>query len=351
MEPDDGTRNGGDAPRAEGTGGRPRRATTATADAESTWNRRQIEWIGAGYDVILGSLPEAESTPISNRHGHQHPLEADVRMRWPTGGALTTRTRRDWNGASIGSGRSWPPRPIQPASVAEALARTLGESRISGPDRWEAGISELGEWWSLRACWRAEPAEGAPDPATELDRYVAVEHDVRWGQVAITSGLRRPNGAQIVATHEGAELTGPLLTGRRTTHTLLQAVWRDTDRLAEVLRGWRGQRITAATLTSWVRRTIGSTWGPETGARILLRNGIASRKNARDTADGRTINDDVETIAWSLATAILGIGDIEERRQMAEAILDVAGELAIWTEATGNLGPGSGREPAPSRVH
>ena len=338
--------------RQENGGGRNRKATTATADPESTWNRRQIQWVRAPYDVILSSLPEAESTPISNRHGQQHPLEADVRLRWPSGGVFTTRARREWNGSSIGSGVAWPPRPTQPASVAEALARTLHESRIRPPEHWEAGISELGEWWSLRGCWTMSQ-RGEPDgnhPAVE--RWLAVEHNVRWAQFAITAGVRRTDGPQIVATHEGAELTGPLLTGRRTTHTLLQAVWRDTDRLAEALHGWKGQGVTAANLAAWVRRVIGATWGPETGARMLMRNGVPARATPRsEGASTRTVPDDVQTIAWALAAAVLGIRDIEERREMAEGIVDAAAELATWTDPHEYLGTIATREGVPPRVH
>ena len=42
--------------RPENGGGRNRKATTATADPESTWSRRQIQWISAPYDVIESRL-------------------------------------------------------------------------------------------------------------------------------------------------------------------------------------------------------------------------------------------------------------------------------------------------------
>ena len=324
-----------------------RRGTTGTTDPESTWNRRQVEWVGAGYDLILSSLPEAESTPISNRQGHQHPLEADVRLRWPSGGLFTTPARREWNGASIGSGRAWPPRPTQPAAVARALARTLQESRIAPPERWEAAITELGEWWSLRGCWPL--ASGQRTPA--LDRCVAVEHDVRWGRVWITATLRRPNGSQIVATHEGADLTGPLLTGRRTTHTLLQAVWEATDALAATLRSWRNRPTSARTLAEWVERVIGARWGPETGARILMRNAVTEAAGAETGAAAGTVSDDIETVAWTLGSAILGIGDVDERRRMAEGIVDAAAELAGWNESDTLAAEGAAGRGMPPQVH
>ena len=269
-------------------------------------------------------------------------------LQWPTGGLFTTRARREWNGTSIGSGPAVTA-PTQPRAVAEALRQTLGDHRLFAPVHWEAGITPLGEWWMVRGCWPASAGETSGD---DLMRFIELDHDTRQGLITIGSGLRRPDGAGIWASREGATLTGPVLTGRRPHLTLLYAVWANIDRLRTRLAGWRTRRVSAARLGAWVRRNIGPLWGPETGPQLLLRNGLSPERTP-GLHDGRcrTAPDDLSQIAWTLARSLLRIPELDERRELGEEITCVVAELDTW--ATERAGPSPRGEPAvePGRVH
>ena len=304
-----------------------------------------------GWPRLVESLPRLDIRPIRNRAGREHTLEGDVVLQWPARGLFTTRARREWNGASIGSGPAIAP-ATQPRAVAEALRQTLGDHKLLAPLYWEAGITPLGEWWIVRGCWPA-----APDGATSGDglmRFIELDHDARQGLITIGSGLRRPDGAGIWASREGATLTGPVLTGRRPHLTLLHAVWANIDRLRTRLAGWRTRRVSVARLGAWVRRNIGPLWGPETGPQLLLRNGLSQqRAPAPGLRDGRcrTAPDDLSQIAWTLARSLLRIPELDERRELGEEITCVVAELDTW--ATERARPDPRGDPAvePDRVH
>ena len=325
-------------------------AAAPTPDPATTWRGRPVDWTrtkASRWPRLVESLPHLDIRPIRNRAGREHMLEGDVVLQWPVRGLFTTRARREWNGASIGSGPAVAP-PTQPRAVAEALRQTLGDHRLPAPLHWEAGITPLGEWWMVRGCWPAAP--GGEATGDGLMRFIELDHDTRQGLITIGSGLRRPDGAGIWASREGATLTGPVLTGRRPHLTLVHAVWANIDRLRARLAGWRTRRVSAARLAAWARRNIGPLWGPETGPQLLLRNGLSPERAAAPRLDDgrcRTAPDDLSQIAWTLARSLLRIPELDERRELGEEITCVVAELDTW--ATDRARPELRSEP--DRVH
>ena len=318
----------------------------------TTWRRRPVEWRRPGWDELVRSLPTVAARPIKNRSGMQHPFEADTLLTWPAGGLFSTRTRREWNGISIGSGRITAS-PIQPGEAAEALRRTLRANHFPTAEWWEAGISQLGEWWTLRACWHW-PDQRPDSDGGAVCRVLWIEHDVRWSSIAIGGGLRRADGAMVTATHEGAALTGPLITGMRPNRALTHAVWLRIDRDAQTLADWRGRQVAAGILDRWAAEHLDYSWGPETGARLLLRNGVSGRRQPEDAGreQMRTVPDDLNQIAWQLGLSALCISDVIDRAELTGRIMDTVRRL---DEVQNGIGPED--QPAPAaagdtgRVH
>ena len=299
-----------------------------TSDPVSTWARRPVEWRRASWGAIAAGLPTATHRPIENEHGQVHRLEADISLSWPAAGMFTNAARERWNATSIGSGCGVQ-RPLQPRHIAEALQETVRQSRLPRPTSWEAGMSELGEWWCLRACWPGAHALRAGERETG-ERWVAVEHNVRWGALSVASGLRQADGAAIVATHERARLSGTLLTGERPSATLIRAVWREIDKLQATLLAWRSQRPSMQQLATWASQSIGRQWGAETRAWLLMLNGATQGIDAGHIswpAGQRETVDDLEQIAWTLATAVLGTEEVDARQRLAGEIVKVVGNL------------------------
>ena len=328
------------------------RTSEKSDNPASTWRRRPIEWCRPGWDELVRSLPTVAALPIKNRVGMQHPFEADTVLNWPTGGLFSSRTRREWNGFSIGSGRITAS-PIQPREAAEALKRTLDANHFPTTEWWEAGISQLGEWWTLRACWEWPDKRPDSDGGT-VCRVLWIEHDVRWSSIAIGGGLRREDGAIITATHEGAALTGPLITGMRPNRALTHAVWLRIERDARALADWRGRRVGAGMLNRWASEYLDYSWGPETGPRLLLRNGVSGR---RDTDNGggdqlRSVPDDLNQIAWQLGLSALCVSEVGERADLTGRIMRTVRRL---DEVQNGLDPEGSSRTAPSgdtgRVH
>ena len=312
-----------------------------TNDPVSTWARRPVEWRGASWRAIAAGLPTATHRPIENGHGQVHRLEADISLSWPAGGIFTNAARERWNATSIGSGCGLA-RPLQPRQIAQALQETVRQSRLPRPTSWEAGMSELGEWWCLRACWPGACALRAGERESG-ERWVLVEHNVRWGVLSVASGLRQADGAVIVATHEGARLSGTLLTGERPSATLIRGVWREIDKLQATLLAWRSQRPSMQQLATWASRSIGRRWGAETRAWLLMRNGATQGIDAGHIswpAGQRETVDDLEQIAWTLAIAVLGTEEIDARRALA-------GDIIKMVERLQALIPGENDDEAP----
>ena len=319
----------------------------------TTWRRRQVEWKQPEWAELIRALPSVSARAITNRSGMQHPFECDIVLAWPQRGMFSTKGRREWNGVSIGSGRVTN-RLIQPAEAAEALRRTLDANHFPAPEWWETGISQLGEWWTLRGCWKWP--NGQPDSNNqEVTRVVWIEHDVRWSSIAIGGGLRRADGAVITATYEGAALTGPLITGMRPNRALSHAVWLRIDRDARTLADWRGQQILANLLNTWTRDYIDYSWGPETGPRLLLRNGVSARRSNEshiETESMRTVTDDLNQVAWQLGLSALCVTDVIERADLTTRIMETVGKL---NEYQNGLSPSetdrSRPNGAPDQIH
>ena len=319
--------------------------------------QRHIEWAEVDFDTLAAGLPAVEARPITNRSGRQHPLEGDTLLRWPLRGPFSTRARRDWNDVSIGSGRAASP-PIQPADAALALRETLRVNGLPKPESWQAGITELGEWWTLQASWPWP--DGRPDSAGgRVRRHVYIEHDVRWAALWIGGTLSREDGATITATHERAALTGPLITGRRPNRALAHVVWRRIEELAQTLISWRKQAVTSGALATWVVEYMDASWGPETGPRLLLRNGVSTRRGPAEMETGsRIVRDDLNQIAWQLGLAALCVADVVERCELTCRILTTVQDLAAYTnglqdgEDSGDSEDGEGEPKTTTRqVH
>ena len=297
----------------------------------TTWRRRQVEWIRPIWDELVRALPAVSARQITNRSGMQHPFEADTVLQWPQRGVFSTKSRREWNGVSVGSGRMTPS-PIQPTEAAEGFRRTLAANHFPNPEWWEVGMSEMGEWWTLRACWRS-PNRHSDSKGHEVTRIVWIEHDVRWSSIAIGGGLRRSDGAVITATYEGAVLTGPLITGMRPNRALAHAVWLRIDRDAQALADWRGQQVIGTLLNAWANEYLDYSWGPETGPRLLLRNGVSARRSnekppPKETS--RIISDDLNQIAWQLGLSALCVNDVIERADLTTRIMETVRKLGEY---------------------
>ena len=294
----------------------------------SSWMQRPIDWNRPSLEDLLESLPEVSNRAILNRVGRQHPLEADVLLSWPQRGLFSNRSRRDWNGVSIGTGKLTS-RPIQPRLAAEAFERTLQANHCPTPEWWESGMTQFGEWWCLRACW-TYPNRTPDSRGNDIVRFLYIEHDVRWSRLAIGGGLRRNDGATITATHEGAALTGPLITGARPNRTLAQTVWLQIDQDAHELEDWKDLNVTSTALAAWVAEQIHSGWGPETGPRLLLRNGVSTGRSAQEllaAGPARVVSDDVNQVAWQLGLAALCLNDIRDRHQLTTGVMRTVREL------------------------
>ena len=141
-------------------------AAAPTPDPATTWRGRPVDWTrteASRWLRLVESLPHLDIRPIRNRAGREHMLEGDVVLQWPVRGLFTTRGRREWNGASIGSGPAVAP-PTQPRAVAEALRQTLGDHRL--PRRC-TGRRASRSWASGGWCAAAgPPLRAAKRPAT-----------------------------------------------------------------------------------------------------------------------------------------------------------------------------------------
>ena len=292
---------------------------------------RPVEWAEPAWEKLVESLPEVIARPIKNGKGDEHEFEADTILNWPQRGIFSTRERREWNGMSIGSGRRRPA-PIQPKATAEALRRTLEANHVPGPEWWETGLTGLGEWWTLRACWRW-PNRKPDTNKGEVIRFIAIEHDVRWSVLTIAGGLRRSDGATIGAAYEGAKLTGPLITGRLPKSALTHAVSQRIDQAATMLSDWREQPVTAGALSSWTGELLDQSWGPETAPRLLLRNGISPRRSRPEilaNTPERIVSDDLNQIAWQLGLSALCVTDVIDRAELTARITSTVQELASY---------------------
>ena len=311
----------------------PRAAAERDAPTSGKWRGREIEWVRASPGDVgdyFESLPRIELAPLRSLAGEEHDHEADVCLHWPRKGLFDSRNRADWSGTSIGSGPS-KPSPTQPCDVASGLRASLREHALPPPAHWDIGLTSLGEWWILRATWTGGPAAPA-------NRVIEIDHDVRSGRIRISAGLRRPSDATILSSRERAMVSGPRLTGRRPRTTLLRAIWSSIDELEANLDEWNGRRVGRPALSAWVRRYITPEWGPETGPRILLRH--------EQEAGGNGCN--LSVICWTLASSLLGIDDIDHRRQLEHEIQLSVDALASPLE----LPPAMADEtPAAPRVH
>lgn len=315
---------------------RPSPVAAEDSDLPLKWRQRTIEWqrVAPGrLDDVCASLPRIELTPIRNATGAEHAHEADVRLHWPPDGVFASGHRADWSGTSIGSGPS-KPTPTQPRAVAAGFRASLAEHAIGAPAYWDMGLTRLGEWWMLRAAWSTGPHAPA-------ERIVEIDHDVRTATIHISGGLRQPGDAAILASYEQALLSGPRLTGRRPRTTLLQAVWDSIVELEANLDEWSEQRVDRTTLAAWIRRYVTPEWGPETGPRLLLHD----EQNA--AADGSSLAD----VCWTLASSLLGVDDVNDRRELQHEIRMVVDHLANFPPAAAAMAPDALSGAGGRRVH
>ena len=327
-----------DAPGQGGDEEDRKRLAPAPGEPPSTWRSRRIEWVTGPLPAIREAIPELVSTPLVNEMGVEHRLSAQMACRWPRGGELTTPERCAWSNTATGIGPAWPP-PVQPIEALTAFERLVTRSPGRHPMRWTLGITDDGEWYTLRASW-PRGHRRIRDRA-RLERYAVLEHATYQNVLRLNAGVRDAGtGAQIgmywIPTRvEAGRMTDP--SGLRSCDEHCRTILKMADTAEKILESWDLNAADRTTAEQWADLYAAPVWGP------------GAAKDAAASGRGRTTP---LSAAWSLAQANARMTDVEERSRLAEHLGTIVEELArrIATDRPDHAQP-EHRTLTPATVH
>ena len=231
---------------------------------EAQWRSRKVRYYSGSWDAILTVLPDFDLTPFTA--GQDEPANP----------FLQTVTRRPLSAAER-------PIPVGTVSYTYSLAPHRDVARLCRkglldagiqPDqlRYEAGLSELGEWMNFRIYF-PEDYSFTNDQGTKLDLrlecFNSVDGSSRlvillgWYLIVCSNGLVIGETKIEIKERHGQSLD--LASIPKRIRPALEAVEDDCSRM----KSWQAEKVSIDSIATWTDGKLSKKWGKKAAARVF----------------------------------------------------------------------------------